>query len=307
MEIRHLRSFRAVAQSLSFTKAAAELHYAQSSVTEQIQALEAELGTRLFDRSHRKLRLTGAGIRLRAYADQVLLLVDEASTVGALDAEEPTGELAIGGLETFCTHAIPPILAEYRALFGKVDVTVDVGNRRELYDAVRRGDLDVCFTFDAPPKDEEYASSVLFEERLLVTVPVGHRLSRRERVSGADLRGERFLATQRGCGFREMFDRATAELGPDSLRLEAEVSGIAPLRACVAAGMGLALLPEMAVRSEVERGDLLAFPLEDADLRVPATMTWRRRREAVPSLDRFLALARTSLTTGIRAEDRPGR
>ncbi|WP_326605864.1 LysR family transcriptional regulator [Streptomyces sp. NBC_01799] len=299
MEIRHLKSFRAVAQSLSFTKAAAELHYAQSSVTEQIQALEAELGTKLFERSNRKLRLTSAGIRLREYADQVLLLIDEAATVGVLDMQEPTGALAIGGLETFCTHAIPPVLAEYRALYGKVNVSVDVGNRRELYESVRRGELDVCFTFDAPPKDDTYASRVLFEERLLVTTPVGHRLSRQERVHAADLHGERFLATQRGCGFREMFDKAMAQLGPESLKLEAEVSGIAPLRACVAAGMGLALLPEMAVRSEVERGELLAFPLQDADFRAPATMTWRRSREGVPSLDRFLALTKKTVATRI--------
>lgn len=299
MEIRHLRSFRAVAQSLSFTKAAAELHYAQSSVTEQIKALETELGTQLFERSNRKLRLTSAGVRLREYADQVLLLVDEAATVGTLDTQEPTGDLAIGGLETFCTHTIPPILAEYRALYDKVNVTVGVGNRRELYDSVRRGDLDVCFTFEAPPKDDEYASKALFEERLLVTAPVGHRLSKQERVYAADLRGERFLATQRGCGFREMLDKAIAELGPDSLKLEAEVSGIAPLRACVAAGMGLALLPEMAVRCEVERGELLAFPLQDADFRVPATMTWRRRREGIPALDRFLGLAEKTIAARI--------
>jgi DNA-binding transcriptional LysR family regulator len=290
MELRHLRSFRAVAETLSFTKAARELHYAQSSITEQIQALEAELGTQLFERANRKLRLTSAGLRLCDYADQVLLLVDEAASVGTQDSEDPTGALAVGGLETFCTYTVPAILAEYRSRYSKVNIAVTVGNRRELYDSVRRGKLDACFTFGPPPEDDQFATRVLFGERLMITAQPGHRLSRQQYVNSADLHGERFLATEYGCGFRDMFDRVVATLGPGSLKLEAEVSGIAPLRACVAAGMGLALLPEMAVRSEVERGDLVAFPLHDADFRVPATLAWLRRRERLPALERFLDL-----------------
>jgi DNA-binding transcriptional LysR family regulator len=291
MELRHLRAFHAVAKSASFTRAAAELHYAQSSITEQIQALETELGTLLFDRSGRKLRLTSAGERLVSYAAQVLLLVDEARTVVDMDAEEPTGELTVGGLETLCSHRIPPILARYRARFGQVRVSLREGNRGEMYDGVRRGEIDISFTFGAAPADDAFASMAISEDRLMLVTPVGHRFSRIEAVDSADLRGEPFLATQRGCGFREMFDQTFGGRDQDGVRLEAEVASIAALCACVASGMGLALLPEMVVRGPAERGELVAMPVRDLDFRTPVTITWLRRREHMPSLAEFIAMA----------------
>jgi DNA-binding transcriptional LysR family regulator len=91
VELRHLRTFRTVARTLNFTRAAAELSYAQSSVTEQIQSLESELAAKLFDRSHRELSLTPAGERLVEDADQMLLLAQEARTVVEDEAREPGG------------------------------------------------------------------------------------------------------------------------------------------------------------------------------------------------------------------------
>lgn len=284
MELRHLRTFRVVARTLNFTRAAAELHYAQSSVTEQVQSLETELGTRLFDRGGRRLCLTAAGERLTAYADQMLILVEEARTAVQEPHDEPTGELVVGALETLCAQRLPEVLAGYRARWPRVKVTVREGNRSELYGAVRRGEIDACLTFGPAPADEALACAVLGTDRLMIVTPPGHRLAGRGQLRPADLAGEEFLVTAPGCGFREMFDRSVAPLGPVVV---AELGSLAALGGCVAAGMGVALLPEIAVG----RHDVAKIPLAGPQAEVTVTMTWLRRLAAKPALAAFRELA----------------
>ncbi len=274
MELRHLRTFRVVARTLNFTRAAAELHYAQSSVTEQIQALEAELGSTLFDRATRKL--TAAGERLIGYADQVLELVEEAKAAVDEERGEPEGELTIGALETLCTHWVPPILGAYRAKWPRVRLTVKEAGRGELYRGVRESEMDVCFTFGAPPGD--FASEKLGEVPLVVIVPPGHSLASKEEVKSEDLRGVGFLATPKGCGFREMLDRL------DGPVVETEVGSLAALSRCVAAGMGCGIVPAL-----VDHPGAVAVPL--AGQTTDVTMTWRRLDESKPSVAALLTTA----------------
>ncbi|WIM93886.1 LysR family transcriptional regulator [Actinoplanes oblitus] len=282
MEFRQLRTFRVVARTLNLTRAAAELHYAQSSVTEQIQALEADLGTPLFERGGRRLRLTAAGQRLISYADQLLLLAEEARVVVREDAGEPSGELAVGALETLCAQRLPGVLSAYRARWPRVRVSVREANRGELYAAVRRGELDVSLTFGEAPRDEALGTAVVGTERLMVVTPPGHALAGAAELTPGELAGEPFVATQVGCGFREMLDRSG--LGSSVV---AELGSLAALSGCVAAGMGLALLPESAVR-----GVVAAVPLREAV--TPVTLTWLRRWESRPAVAAFLTAARAA-------------
>ncbi|MEQ0560576.1 LysR family transcriptional regulator [Amycolatopsis sp. NEAU-NG30] len=283
MELRHLRTFRVVARTLNFTRAAAELHYAQSSVTEQIQALEAELGSKLFERG-RRLRLTAAGERLVGYADQVLELVEEAKAAVDDERGEPEGELTIGALETLCAHWVPPIFGAYRTRWPRVRLTLKEGGRGELYQAVRQSEMDVCFTFGAAPADPALASATLGTEPLVVIVPDGHPLADRTEIRPGDLHGVGFLATPPGCGFREMLDRI------DGPFVEAEVGSIAALVRCVAAGMGCGIVPAIV-------GHAGAVPVPLAGAATDVTMTWRRRDEHKPSVAALLATAAEPLTT----------
>lgn len=292
MELRHLRTFRTVARTLNFTRAAAELNYAQSSVTEQIQALENELAAKLFDRTNRKLSLTPAGERLVEYADQMLLLVQEARTAVEDEAQEPGGQLTVGGLETLCAHRLPAILARYRRLCPRVQVTLREGGRGQLYEWVRHGEIDVALTFGQAPQDKLLASEPLTTDRLMVVTPIDHRLASYAQVGGPDLRGESFLATPQGCGFREMLDTLIHTLGPDAPVIDTQVASMAALCQCASAGMGCALLPEIAVAGPAARGEVAAVPLSGSASQTQVTMTWLRRAELRPSVPAFLATAR---------------
>ncbi|MEV3859275.1 LysR family transcriptional regulator [Streptomyces sp. NPDC050095] len=289
MELRHLRTFEAVARTLSVTQAAKELHYAQSSVSDQIQALERELEVELLDRSQRKVRLTPQGGVLAGYTEQILKLMEEARWA----VSRPSEEVAVGALETVSLHLLPAVLSRYREMYPQARVRLAQDNRGELYKAVRRGDLDVSLTFGDPPADLGLHAETLAEEPLVVITPPGHDLAGRGQVDLAELTPEPFLATERGCGFREMYDGVFA--GPGGKEPIAEVSSIGTLGACVAAGMGCALLPELAVRPLAERGEVGLVKVGDATLRTKVTMTWLDRNSTNPNLVNLQRVLRRQL------------
>ncbi|MGW4809010.1 LysR family transcriptional regulator [Kitasatospora sp. NPDC004272] len=289
MELRHLRTFEAVARTLSVTQAARELHYAQSSVSDQIQALERELGVELINRSQRRIRLTAQGEVLSSYTGRILTLLEEARFAVA----RPAAELSLGALETLSRHLLPRVLAHYRELHPETKVRVSQDNRGALYRAVRSGDLDLCLTFGASPAAPGLCAETLAEEPLVVIVPPEHPLAARGRADLAELAAEPFLATQRGCGFREMYDGALgAVAGREPV---AEVDGIGTLGACVAAEMGCALLPLVAVRELAERGEVALVEVDGADLRTAVTMTWLERNATAPQLTGFRDAVRARL------------
>jgi DNA-binding transcriptional LysR family regulator len=288
VELKNLRAFETVARTLSVTQAAKELHYAQSSISDQIQSLERELGVELLDRSQRRLRLTPQGAVLSDYTDRIFKLLEEARFA----VSRPGTELAVGALETVSVHLLPSVLSEYRQRNPQTRVRVGHQNRGDLYRAVRRGDLDLCLTFGSAPPDASLRSETLIEEPLVVIVPPKHPLAERGRAGLAELTEEPFLATEQGCGFREMFEGA---FGADAKEPVAEVSSIGTLGACVAAGMGLALLPLLSVRHQVARGEVAVVHSEDTDLRTTLTMTWLDRNSANPNLISFQGMLREHL------------
>ncbi|MEU4925781.1 LysR family transcriptional regulator [Streptomyces yokosukanensis] len=289
MELRHLRTFETVARTLSVTQAARELHYAQSSVSDQIQALERELGVELLDRSQRRVRLTPQGVVLSEYTERILKLMEEARWA----VSRPGSEVAVGALETVCLHLLPGVLSRYRSLNPEARVRITQDNRGELYKAVRRGDLDLCLTFGDAPKDAGLEAETLAEEPLVVITPPDHPLAARNRVHLGELAPEPFLATERGCGFREMFDNAFS--GPAAKEPVAEVSSIGTLGACVAAGMGCALLPSLAVRAQAHRGEVAVVEVDDVSLHTSITMTWLGRNSGNPNLTGLQAVLRKQL------------
>ena len=289
MELRTLRAFKTVARTLNVTEAARELHYAQSSVSDQIQALERELGVSLLDRSQRRLRLTPQGELLAAYAGRIFDLIEEAMFAVA----RPVSELVVGALETVSVYLLPPVLSYYGAKHPATRVRVRQDNRGGLYRAVRCGDLDLCLAFGDPPADPSTSSETMAEEPLVVIVPPAHPLAGRGRVQLAELAAEPFLATERGCVFREMFDDA---FSPFPVKEPvAELASIGALSGCVAAGMGCALLPLVSVRSQAARGEVAVVRSEDADLRTPVTMTWLERNSANPNIVAFQQALRQQL------------
>jgi DNA-binding transcriptional LysR family regulator len=303
MQLRHLKTFQAVASTLNVTRAAEQVHLSQSSVTEQIQALEADLGTALFDRSRRRLQLTEAGRRLLEYAGDLLALADQARAAVADAADLTTGTLTIGALETLCANWLPPILARYRAGHPTVHLKLKVAGSGELRNGARNGVMDVCFAFGAEHFEPGLQYEPLAEEDLVVIAPPGHRLEGREVIQVEDLAGEPFLVTETGCIYRQMFESAFPAGSAGRPPVAGEFSSIAAIRRLVETGVGCALVPRL-VASEAD-GSLVASPWGGDVRSVPISMIWRRQPVQPPVLRHFLSAVRQSFATIRPGDARP--
>ncbi|RFB79627.1 LysR family transcriptional regulator [Methylovirgula sp. 4M-Z18] len=290
MQFRHLKTFVAVATTLNFTRAAARVHLAQSSLTEQIQALESDLGTALFDRSRRDLKLTEAGRRLLDYATDILHLADEAraaiaSTTGALQ-----GRLVIGALETLCAERLPAVLARFRQDHSQVDLVLQSAESARLRDGLKSGLFDVCFVFGDLKSDSELRHEIVAQEEIAFIAPLNNPRASQPVLTYEDLLDEAFLVTAPGCVYRRLFDEAFAAHLPARPKIAGEVGSINAIRSLVRAGAGSALVPHMALSENVD--DMIVRQWPDGARQAPVTMAWRRRRVQVPALRSFLAAAR---------------
>ncbi len=275
MQLKHLRTFLAVASTLSFTKAGQKVHLAQSSVTEQIQALEADLGVALFERSQRRLALTDAGGKLVEYAESMLALAADAKAAVA-GCAALRGKLSLGALETLCAHWLAPILAGFQAEHPGLQLDLQVAGTGALREAVKDGSLDLCFSFTQPPHDSGLHSECVGSDELVLLVPAGHPLGGFASVGAEHVAAERFLVTAQGCAYRAMFDSAFSAAGHQLPQVAGEYGSLGAIVSMVRAGFGCALMPRLAVAG-LDAG-IAALPWQGGGRRIGIHMSWRPRQ-----------------------------
>lgn len=285
MEIRHIVTFQKVAELLSFTRAAAELNYAQSSVTSQIRSLESSLNVDLFDRLGGKIQLTDAGERLLHYAEQILSLVEEARAEVAGGAE-PSGTLVVGTMESITSYRLPPLLELFHHRYPRVQLSLRPSLCTETCQALRQGVYDVGFLMEPVTEQQGLTTSVLCEERLVLVAAPNHSLASAEKVTLDDLRKVALLATEAGCSYRDLLEAelATGPGGPGSFL---EFGTIEAIKRGATAGLGAALLPEVTVRESIAAGTLTVLPWEPA-FTVHTQLAWRKGKRLSRELQLFM-------------------
>lgn len=297
MHPRLLKTFLAVARSRNITRAAEAVHLAQSSVSDQIQSLEAELGAALFMRSKTGLELTPAGLALKPLAEDLLRLDSEARAAVQTAAGQMGGQVTIGALETIASARLAPWLPGFQTSHPGITVRIKVADSGALRHLLEDGDIDVAFCFERRDgakgaADERLARRTILAEPLLLVAAPGQDTVPCDLTALAALR---FVATEPGCIYRHMFDTAFAEAGIAAPRLAAEVGSIGTIARLVAAGAGLGLVPRLAVSDALERGELILLPWPGQAQTAPLAMIWRRRRVQPPALRQLLAAARDTL------------
>ncbi|MDG9718930.1 LysR family transcriptional regulator [Streptomyces sp. DH24] len=290
MELRLLVTFEKVAGVLSFTQAAAELKYAQSSVTSQVRSLESSLGVELFDRLGSRIRLTEAGERLLPYARRMIELSEEARAAVA-DTGEPSGSLAVGTMESLTSYRLPPLLEYFHHRHPKVRLSLRTTIGDETRQALRQGTYDVGFLMEAETEHAGLECEVLAVEPLALVAAPGHPLAGRP-VALADLVGPPLLATEPGCAYRDLFERELRTVGDVAFM---EFGTIEATKRAAAAGLGTALLPEVTVAAELAGGSLVRL-----DWRAPFTLrtqlAWRAGKRLPAHARLFVEQARRLVT-----------
>jgi DNA-binding transcriptional LysR family regulator len=285
MQVESLEVFRTVARYGSITTAARALQYTQSGVSRQIAALEGQTGVRLFDRQARGVTLTDEGRCLLPHAEAVL---DRLATARQeLDAlrGHGGGRLRVGAFPTAVAALVPRALAAFRDANPEVTVSLVEGRTPELLQRLYAGDADLAVVSapaDQPLDASRYDLHHLLDEHLLVAVPQQHRLARRRTVRLTDLADDAFIVGS--TADEETLMRASLPPGfnPRVDIVAAEWTG---KLGCVAAGLGVALIPALALRAVPADIALLRLPATDAPVRrIFAAATPGRDHPALPLL-----------------------
>ncbi|WP_052311899.1 MULTISPECIES: LysR family transcriptional regulator [unclassified Actinoplanes] len=249
MELRQLSYVEAVARYGGFTRAAERLHVAQSAVSAQIRALEAELGVTLFARTTRRVALTPAGEMFVARARRILAELDGARLEMGEITTVVTGRVTVGATSVLGNYDLPAALARFHDRFPGIALRLRSGLVTGLLGALDSGELDLVVGpvhADLPPRFEALP---LADEQLVLALPVGHPLSGTGRLTLGEFRDEPFVCLSEGSGLRWILDDAarTAGFAP---RVQFETHSPRSIRELVAAGLGVALLARSVAEQE---------------------------------------------------------
>ena len=289
MNPRQLKTFLAVARHCNFTRAASEANLAQSSLSDQIQVLEEELGVQLFERSRQRVTLTSAGDTLKAYAEEILALNDEAKAAIRAAAGLGGQSLTIGTLETIAAEKLAPFLSRLRETHADIGLTLKIGGSGELQRRLEDGSIDIAFTFDRGERDERFMTRLVSREPLVLIASRNNGATSPESL--ADLSHLPFIATETGCVYRRLFDAAFTEAGIAAPDIVTQADSIQTIIRLVASGAGYGLVPRLAAAPAAERGDVVELSWPGDTPTASLVMLWRRRRLQPPALSLLLGSA----------------
>jgi DNA-binding transcriptional LysR family regulator len=287
MEYADLRVLEAVARHGSMNRAAVELNMVQSNVTARIRVLEEQVGIPLFDRSRRGVVLTAAGQRLLPYAAKLSALLKEAHEA-VRDDGTPRGNLRIGSLETTAALRMPPILAAYTQAFPAVGLVVTTGTSCSLVADVLEHRLDGAFVAGPVQHADLLEEAVFREELMLVTSPALRHLDDLDRQ-----RALKIIVFRQGCSYRQRLENLLAQRGIQ-IAQPLEFGSLEAILGCVAAGIGITLLPKAVVAPSWREGRVVAHELPPEDARVATVFVRRSGNHVSSALTAFLGMARPS-------------
>jgi DNA-binding transcriptional LysR family regulator len=285
MELSDIQTFAAVARTGGITRAAEELNTVQSNVTQRVKALEAEIGTPLFERHSRGMTLTSAGKRLLPYAQRMSALAREA-VLAACDDGEPKGPLAIGSMETTAAVRLPPLLADFHRRFPAVRLSLRTAPTADLVACLHEGTLDGAFVAGPIAHADLTATSAFREELVLVSARRWATLA--ELRAGTPESGPTALAFRTGCTYRQRLEQIFVEFGwPSAARFD--LGTLDGMIGCVAADMGVTLLPRAVVERSAINGSVSIHALSHSHAHVETLFIQRRAGHQTSALNGFAA------------------
>jgi DNA-binding transcriptional LysR family regulator len=295
MDAGDLRIFEAVARLGGMNRAAQELNTVQSNVTARIRQLEDELGTALFQRHSRGVALTAAGKRLVPHAARVRRALEDARRAVADDGT-PKGLLSLGTLETTAALRLSPALAAFAGRYPDVELALRTGTTCELIDDVLERRVDGAFVC-GPVNHPDLAEEVVFREELAILTAPGIASAEKLLRTGE----VKIVVLRTGCSYRQRFEDLLARRGVAVVR-RLEFGTVEAILGCVAAGIGIALLPKALIGAVWPLGRVRVHSLPRTISHVE-TVFVRRRDAFVPTaLAAFLDQVRPAARATAAAE-----
>jgi LysR family transcriptional regulator, transcriptional activator of the cysJI operon len=255
LENARMAVFRAVAQQLSFRKAAEELFLTQPAVSLQIKALEEDLGVQIFDRTGSRVALTSAGKTLLGYAEQVHALLQRAEHEIAAIGGELAGKLSLGASTTIAQYVLPGMLSEFLAEHPRVQPTLISGNTERIVDAVVQHEIALGF-IEGPSRSRDVKSEPFLADELVLIVPVAHEWAERASIAASELKTVPLLMREHGSGTRHVVEMALAKqhVKVASLKIAMELDSTGAIKSAVEAGLGAGFVSRWAIGKDARNG-----------------------------------------------------
>ncbi len=287
MELHALQVFETVVAERSFSRAAEKLFRTQPAISLAIQRLESELGEKLIDRGVKELVPTDTGRTLLDFARRFRNLEDELAGALAELRDKSAGRLVIGANESSTLYLLPHI-QRYRAKFPKIKVQVRRSQSSRIPVELLEGDLELgVASYD--PGDDRLVTRVIYADALAFVVSPKHRFARRRAVSIAELGDETFVAHNVVSPYREVVLREFRR-HKVPLRMDVEMPTLETIRRLVASGEGVAFLPRMAVRQDVESGALREIHVKELHVERKVRLLYAKARTLSHAAQAFLEL-----------------
>jgi DNA-binding transcriptional LysR family regulator len=289
MQLDELRWFVTLAEIEHVTDAATELGIAQPTLSRALARLETDLGTPLFDRANRRLRLNPYGEILLEHARRSLDEMRSATERIAALRDPDTGTVRLAFLHSLASWFVPELLRRFRDQAPHVRFELYQGAGHELVRRLSNGGVDVAIT--APrPAGPDFGWHLLYTERLCLAVPREHRFANRSRLRLAETGNEPFIVLGEGFGMRQLTDDLWAEAGIQP-QVVFEAAEIPAMEGLVAAGFGVAVVPV----PRPGRGEpaVVYVPLSQSSARRHVGLTWAVGRTLPPAAERFAAFVRS--------------
>ena len=295
MELRNLISFKKVAETGSFSKAAKELGYAQSTVTFQIKQLEEELSVLLFDRIGNHISLTEAGATLLDYSCRILSLENEVKNIIKED-DTPSGTIRIASIDSLCANLLPPLIRDFSELYSAVTISASSVSKAEVLNSITNGSADFGLYVDFVPPTDDCNTVFSIQNSLCFLSSPSHKVNGQESLKISELAGIPMIVTEKNCTYRNLLQQIFAENNTE-LRVYFESENTEVIKHFVEVGIGVAFLPVIVVSEELNEQKLCRLPV---DVKIPSTYInaiYHRNKWLNPAMREFCKLLKTKFET----------
>ncbi|KNF08480.1 HTH-type transcriptional regulator, LysR family [Gottschalkia purinilytica] len=288
MEFRNIATFLRVAATKNFSKAAEQLGYSQSTVTVQIQQLEKELGTQLFERVGKHVNLTNQGEAFIFHANEIMRVTNAAMTF-AVNAEVPRGSLRIGGVESLCTAILPELLLKFHHVCPQVETVIKTATTEELIDMIKCNDIDLLFTLDQKIYGSEWVRTVQQKEDIVFVTSSGHSFIDGEKIDLQDIIKEPFILTEKGGSYRYELERMLAAKEME-IKPVLEIGNTETIIHLLEEGVGVSFLPLFSVKKAIKQGTLSRIQTDITTIQMCSQLLYHKSKWVTPQMQAFIKI-----------------
>lgn len=290
MRFDRLKTFHQIALTGSFTKASRALFLTQPAVSQQVKALESQLGITLFDRSGKKVMLTSEGELLFSYTERLFQIYDEIEMQFGKLRDLETGKITVGSTAVMGTYFMPRIIGDYNRKYPGIDINIQMGNSYSVHNMLISNQVDIGFS-GRLKTDTRLRSILIHREKLLLVSSPDNPLTDQPVVSVSKLGKMPFIWREKGTQTRALVKKwFQQKVGKNYPKRSIELQNIEAAKRTVIEGYGITIIPEISIRRELHVGLLKRINLDEFDLSFDYYLFYKKGKVFSKAIEAFLEI-----------------